>query len=327
MVIVGHSPILNGGSNYWVDPITYFFPFAASGPWAVNLFFFISGLVVTNSLINNRMPLQFIVARLFRIMPAFAFIVIFSAFIIGPIVSGFTSKQYFDSSTTYSYITENLLFNVYYNLPGVFINNFYKYAVNGSLWTLAYEMSCYVILLGVFLIIRNRGKLFYNIILGVIILEGFSPYKFIFNWLGTNPEINLLPAAFALGALLAVNAEDIKIDKYSVLGAMLIYFFFRTSGYANFFFNVASCITILYVAAHKKFNFYRPIYDVSFGVYLWGFVVQQTLYHYTGKIFVGWHCALSLVISFILAYITHFLIEKPGINLGKKLVPYTNTVL
>jgi peptidoglycan/LPS O-acetylase OafA/YrhL len=62
-------------------------------------------------------------------------------------------------------------------------------------------------------------------------------------------------------------------------------------------------------------------------VYLWGFVVQQTLYHYTGKIYVGWHCVLSIAISFILAYITHFLIEKPGINLGKKFTPYTNTVL
>jgi peptidoglycan/LPS O-acetylase OafA/YrhL len=327
MVIVGHSPILNGSSNYWADPITYFFPFAASGPWAVNLFFFISGLVVTNSLINNRKPLQFIVARLFRIIPAFAFVVIFSAFVIGPIVSSLTTKQYFDNSTTYTYITENLLFQVYYNLPGVFSTNFYKNAVNGSLWTLAYEMSCYVILLAVFLIIRNKGKLFYNIILGVIILEGFSPYKFIFNWLGTNSEINLLPAAFALGSLLAVNAEDIKIDKYTVLGAMLIYFFFRTSGYANFFFNVASSITILFVAANKYFNFYRPKYDVSFGVYLWGFVVQQTLYHYTGKIYVGWHCAISLVISFALAYLTHFLIEKPGINLGKKLAPFTNTVV
>jgi peptidoglycan/LPS O-acetylase OafA/YrhL len=91
--------------------------------------------------------------------------------------------------------------------------------------------------------------------------------------------------------------------------------------------NLFFFISILYVAAHQKFNIYRPIYDVSFGVYLWGFVVQQTLYHYSGNFFVGWHCALSLVISFILAYITHFLIEKPGINLGKNLAPFTNTVL
>jgi peptidoglycan/LPS O-acetylase OafA/YrhL len=182
-------------------------------------------------------------------------------------------------------------------------------------------MSCYVILLGVFLIIRNKGKLFYNIILGLIILEGFSPYKFIFNWLGPKPEINLLPAAFALGSFLAVNAEEIKIDIFSVLGLMLITYFFRTSSYINLFFNITSSITILYLAANKYINYYRPTHDISFGVYLWGFVVQQTLYHFTGKMYVGWHCFLSLIISIALAYLTLFLIEKPGIKLGKKLMP------
>ncbi len=318
MVIIGHSAILNGSSTYWVDPIIYLFPFAASGPWAVNLFFFISGLVVTNSLISNRKPLQFIVARIFRIIPAFAFVVIFSALIIGPIVSTNTVKQYFDNSTVSSYITQNLMFKGYYNLPGVFVTNFFRNAVNGSLWTLAYEMSCYVILLGIFLIIRNREKLFYNIIIGLIILEGFSTNKFIFNWIGTNSEINLLPAAFALGSFFAVNADDISIDKFSVIGVFLICFFFRNSTHVNLFFNIACSVTVLYVSANKYFNLYRPKYDVSFGVYLWGFVVQQTLFHYTGRIYTGWHCIFSILISIALAYITHFLIERPGINLGKK---------
>jgi len=327
MVIVGHSPILNGTSTHWADPITYLFPFAASGPWAVNLFFFISGLVVTNSLLANRKPLQFIVARIFRIVPAYAFVVIFSALILGPMISSYTMKQYFEYSTVNTYITQNLLFEVYYNLPGVFVNNHYPNAVNGSLWTLAYEMSCYVILLGVFLIIRGRGKLMYNMIIGLIILDGLSPNKFIFNWLGTNPEINLLPAAFALGSFFAVNADDIKIDKFSVLGICLIYFFFRSSSYANLIFNIACSVTMLYVSANKYFNWYRPKYDISFGVYLWGFVVQQTIYHLMGKIYVGSHCIISLIISIALAYITHFLIERPGINLGKKLAPFTNAVV
>jgi peptidoglycan/LPS O-acetylase OafA/YrhL len=327
MVIVGHSPILNGSNNFWVDPISYYFPFAASGPWAVNIFFFISGLVVTNSLLSSRKPLRFITARFFRIMPAFAFVVIVSALIIGPIVSVLPAKQYFSDSTVYTYITENLLFQVYYNLPGVYLKNVYPTAVNGSLWTLAYEMSCYVFLLGLFLIIRNRGKLFYNIIIGLIIFESFLPYKIIFNWLGSNPQINLLPAAFALGAFFAVNADDIIIDKFSVLGVCLIYFFFRSSVYANLFFNIACSVTALYISATSFFNQYRPKYDISFGVYLWGFVVQQTLFHYTGKMYTGWHCIISLMISIALAYITHLLIEKPGIEIGKTLNPYTDVMV
>jgi peptidoglycan/LPS O-acetylase OafA/YrhL len=327
MVIVGHSVILNGVTKYWVDPITYYFPFSASGPWAVNIFFFISGLVVTNSLMSSRKPLRFITARFFRIMPAFSFVVIISAFVIGPMVSSFPAKQYFSSDITYAFITNNLLFQVYYNLPGVFLTNNYPNAVNGSLWTLAYEMSCYVILLGLFLIIRNKRKIFYNTILGLIIFESFLPYKPIFNWLGTNPQINLLPAAFALGSFFAINAEEILIDKFSVLGICLVYFFFRTSGYANLFFNIACSVTLLYISSTHILNRFRLKYDISFGVYLWGFVIQQTLFHYAGKMFVGWHCLIALFISLILAYITHLLIEKPGMNLGKKLHPYTEVVV
>lgn len=327
MVIVGHSAILNGATNYWIDPISYFFPFTASGPWAVNIFFFISGLVVTNSLLSNRKPLQFITGRFFRIMPAFVFVVLISAFVIGPIVSIIPAKQYFANRVTYTYVTDNLLFQVYYNLPGVFMNNSYPKAINGSLWTLAYEMSCYVILLATFLVIRNKGKIFYNTILGLIIAESFLPNKFIFNWLGSNPQINLLPAAFALGSLLAVNADDIKIDIFTVLGVCLIYFFFRTSGYANLFFNIATSVTMLYISTTSLFNKYRPKYDISFGVYLWGFIVQQTFYHYAGKIYTGWHCLISLLISIVLAYITHLLIERPGINLGRELKPYTQVVV
>lgn len=327
MVIVGHSPILNGTTNYWVDPINYFFSFSSSGPWAVNTFFFISGLVVTNSLLISRKPIRFITARFFRIMPAFTFVVLVSAFLIGPIVSSIPSYLYFTSEVPYVYVTNNLLFQVYYNLPGVFLANIYPRAVNGSLWTLAYEMSSYVFLLGLFLIVRDQKKILYNIILGLIIFESFLPYKIIFNWLGPNPQINLLPAAFALGSFFAVNADEIKIDKFSVLGVCLIYFFFRTSGYANLFFNIASSVTFLYISATSYFNKYRPKYDISFGVYLWGFVVQQTLFQFIGKVYVGWHCAISLILSIALGYITHLLIEKPGIEFGKKLNLYTEEVV
>ena len=188
-------------------------------------------------------------------------------------------------------------------------------------------MSCYVILLGVFLVIRNKGKIFYNAILGLIIFESFLPYKPIFNWIGSNPQINLLPAAFALGSFLAINAEEIIIDKFSVLGVCLIYFFFRYSIYANLFFNIACSISLLYVSSTNFLNQFRPRYDISFGVYLWGFVVQQSLYHYVGKMYVGWHCFFSLAITIVLAYITHLLIELPGINLGKKLNPYTEATV
>jgi len=39
MVIIGHSPILNGKSNFWFDPVGHFFSFTYSASIAVNIFF------------------------------------------------------------------------------------------------------------------------------------------------------------------------------------------------------------------------------------------------------------------------------------------------
>lgn len=321
LVIVAHSPLLNGKSGYWVDPVGYFFPFTSSGILAVNMFFFISGLVVTNSLLANKKPVQFIIARLFRIIPAFLFVILVTVFLIGPLVTNIPLKEYFNNAAIFAYIKENLLFNVYYLLPGVFMTNFYPAAVNGSFWTLAYEMNCYIALLGTYLIVRNKRKLIYNIVIAIIILEGLFQNKILFNWLGSNPEINLLPSAFAFGCFFAVNADEIKLDIYSVLGMFLLYYFFRTSAYAGMLFNLATGVCVLFISSNPVFNRFKPKYDISFGVYLWGFVVQQTLYRFSGHIYVGLHCFIALVISLALALPTHFLIERPGIRIGRKIYP------
>ena len=40
-VILGHTIAINGDTNYWLDPIGYFFPITYSGALAVKLFFFL----------------------------------------------------------------------------------------------------------------------------------------------------------------------------------------------------------------------------------------------------------------------------------------------
>jgi len=145
--------------------------------------------------------------------------------VVGPLVTSVPLNEYFENVQTYQYIKQNLLFHIVYDLPGVFNNNPYASAVNGSLWTLSYEVGCYLVLLLVYMIVRNRNKLIYNIIILLIILEGFSPVKIFFTWLGNNPDINLLPASFALGCYFAFNADKIKIDIYSVFAVILLYYF------------------------------------------------------------------------------------------------------
>lgn len=316
-VIVGHSPTLNGTNGQWIDPIGHFFNFTYSGALAVKIFFFISGMLVTNSWLKSRSSLHFVVSRFFRLMPALFFVLLITVFIIGPIVTNLSSNQYFSSLDGFKYLRHNLVFNTDFVLPGVFVSNIYKEAVNGSLWSLKYEVACYIVLLGVFLVLGKKNKNFLNIPIAIIIIDSFLPTRIFLGWLGDNPEINLLPASFAFGSLYAVNSDKIEINLKSVLGIFLLFYVFGSTGFAQLIFVFAACNASLYIASNSFFCKLKPKYDISYGIYLWGFLVQQTLFHFIGSKSVLIHCLISITIAIILGFLTNIMIEKPFINFGK----------
>ena len=325
MVIIGHAPILNGESDLWRDPVRYLFSFTYSGALAVKLFFFISGFVVTNSILIKKSPLHFIVSRSFRLIPALLFVLIISVFVAGPFLTSLNVKQYFASLNYLQYIRHNLFFTTDYILPGVFNNNLFPITVNGALWSLKYEVGCYITLLGVFLLLSNKNKYYLNIPILLIIIDALLPTRFLFPFLGDNPEVYLLPASFAFGAFFAVNIDKISINFGIVVGSFLILYIFRDSIFAQLILVFACCNVLVYFASTTFALKLKPKYDISYGIYLWGFLAQQSLYHFIGHIYVGWHCIIALIISVVLALITNIIIEKPFINIGKSVYTYLST--
>ncbi len=324
MVIIGHSPILNGQSRVWIDPIGHFFKFTYSGALAVKLFFFISGLVVTNSILNKKSPVHFVVSRFFRLIPALFFVLIVTVFIFGPILTNLQLHDYYLNLDHLRYIRHNLVFNLDLLLPGIFHNNLYQDTVNGSLWSLKYEVGSYITLLGLFLILANKNKYYLNIPIAIIILDTLLPTRILFNWLGDNPEVYLLPASFAFGAFFAVNADKIKMNFGIVLGSFLIYYIFSSTSYAQIIFTFASCNTVIYLASNEFVLKFKPKIDISYGIYLWGFLIQQSIYHFLGHIYVGLHCFIALIISTLLALITYVIVEKPFMSMGKATIKILN---
>lgn len=316
-VIIGHSPILNGQSKVWIDPIGHFFEFTYSGALAVKLFFFISGLVVTNSMLSNKSPLHFVVSRFFRLIPALFFVLVVTVFVFGPLLTKIPLHDYYTNLNHLQYIRHNLVFNLDLTLPGIFGDNLYKDTVNGSLWSLKYEVGCYIFLLGLFLILANKSRYYLNIPIAIIIIDTLLPTRILFSWLGDNPEVYLLPASFAFGAFFAVNADKIKMNLGIVLGSFLIYYVFSNTTYAQIIFTFASCNTIIYLASNGFIMRLKPKVDISYGIYLWGFLIQQSIYNFSGHIYVGFHCFIALIISIILASITYILVERPFMNIGK----------
>jgi peptidoglycan/LPS O-acetylase OafA/YrhL len=318
LVIVGHAPFLNGEDAFWHDPVTILFPFTYAGAVAVKLFFFISGLVVTNSLIHKKSVLHFVVSRVFRLMPALVVVLLITVFVFAPLLTSLPLSAYFSDSEWLSYIGNNLIFNTTYDLPGVFAGNHYPNTVNGSLWSLRYEVACYIVMLGLFVLLSRFGTKYFNIPVLLIIADAFLPAGFSVRWLGPNPEINLLPAAFAFGAFYAINQQRLRSNAIIALASLAIYLVVRQTVFAETIMILALCNVLLFVASHDLVLRLKPKRDISYGIYLWGFLVQQTLYHYFGPLPVVAHFAAALTLSVALAWATFVLVEKPFIEYGKK---------
>jgi len=111
----------------------------------VPMFFALSGFLVAGS--SARLSAKnFVLNRAARIVPALAVDIFFAALLIGPLVTTLPLSAYFSNETFHSYFF-NILGWMQYSLPGVFENN-PSPEVNGALWTVPFEISCYVILTG-----------------------------------------------------------------------------------------------------------------------------------------------------------------------------------
>lgn len=322
LVIVGHSDVLNGTGNYWIDPIAYFFKFTYAGAFAVKLFLFISGLVVTNSYLSKRSAIYFIVSRFFRIIPALLFVLIVTVFVFGMILTKLQISEYWSQLNYFAYIRHNIVFYSDYLLPGVFDENLYPNVVNGSLWSLRFEVGCYFVLLILFLLLGNRNKYYFIIPILLIMIDALLNSRIIFSFIDDNPEKYLLPMCFAYGVLFAVLADKILIDIYVVIFSILIFVVFKETTYAGFIFILVSCNIVLYLASNKYVLKLKPKYDISYGIYLWGFLIQQTIFHYFGHIFIGFHSIIAIIVSGLLALMTFVYIEKPFIKTGKYVIDF-----
>nr|MBA2250476.1 acyltransferase [Chitinophagaceae bacterium] len=68
------------------------------------LFFFTSGYLVCHSFFRTKKMGAFIWKRFLRIFPGLLVVVIITTFIIGPLFTNITLKEYFSSKLTYEYL-------------------------------------------------------------------------------------------------------------------------------------------------------------------------------------------------------------------------------
>ena len=139
-VLVSHQYALSGMREPSVLDVE------SLGGFGVLVFFSISGFLVMQSWESDPVVWRFVARRLLRIWPGLAVVILLTALLLGPLISTFSVHDYFVHPALREYF-KNLRFDLRDELPMRFSGNALPTAINGSLWTIPLELKCYAALL------------------------------------------------------------------------------------------------------------------------------------------------------------------------------------
>lgn len=300
---------------------------AAMGPWrpvitaVLPMFFALSGFLVAGSLERSKTLVTFLGLRIIRIVPALACEVLLSALILGPLLTSLPLKDYFLHPTFASYFL-NILGDIHYALPGLFLDNPVPNVMNGQLWTVPYELLCYIVLAGLSLLGIFKRRQF--LLLFLIALYGLQCLKMLYdihtgnvNELGDSVSGRILVMVFVAGILLYRYREKVPYHPLLFLvsaAAMLVLLSLPFGG--KFVAIPAAYVTVYLGLMMPQRNKILLSGDYSYGLFLYGYPIQQTIAS-LGPDYQHWYIviALALPIAALAAVASWWTIEKPALKL------------
>ncbi|RVT99778.1 acyltransferase [Mucilaginibacter limnophilus] len=310
MVIVNHSTVLFPNNFQMIE----------TGYLRLWVFFFLSGLFITSSFDHSKTRLSFIIMRVCRLWPALIVCTLFTVFLIGPIVTKVSLYRYFTDIITWKYMISNsLIFNLKYYLPGVFTENHVPGIVNNSLWTIPMELKCYsiVFILGCLGVFKNKWLMIVSYILVALYL-----FSTTLNFWEVNPNSIILYMLFLMGSVSYFFKKYIYLD-YKVAIILLIISIIVYKNLALRYVIPFAQIAIIYnVLTLGASNFLKNINlpgDYSYGIYIYGFLVQQTIACYLPAITPFKSLLITMPVVIVLGALSWHFIENPVLKFGKKL--------
>ena len=321
MVLFTHSYVVVGhGAEEPLLHYTRTVPFSSLG---VDSFFAISGFLICNSLLRESHPLTFLRSRMLRLYPALIVVVAITVFVIGPLLT--LDPAYWQQPATWKYLWVATVYGYHEYIPGLFANNPLK-VVNGSLWTLPLEFTCYLLLLAMS-VSRALTARSVALVLALMLIfdigEGFQPHRYIFQM--ELFRLNRFAIHFFGGALLAMLGDRVRYDRYValaaaiVVGAFLVFEPRWEISYTPYFLLLPY---ILVTAAYElKGLAWLNKWDASYGFYIYGALVQQTLFALMPGIGPRRMTLYSTPIVLACGVISWLLIEKPALKLKARRPP------
>jgi peptidoglycan/LPS O-acetylase OafA/YrhL len=332
VVLVSHSFVVVGAA----EPHIGSWPLGAFG---VEVFFAISGFLVAKSWFGQRSLRAFAVKRGLRILPALAVTVLLCAFVLGPMVTSESGSAYLGERSTYAYPVDNVssvatggtVRDVSHDLPGVFHSN-PDTSVNRSLWTLPIEVQAYmaIALLGALgLLAGALPAMAAGLFLLSVAPSGIADLPGVGSGLefvrGADGEAAHLLAVFCVSALMFRHARRVELRgdlALAMLAALLAAVLFAGS-VGTTVERLVLLVAVPYLSlfcAYRSWSGLRALTnhaDVSYGLYLLAFPVQQTIVHLWdgGRPDPGVVALIALPITYLLALASWHAVEKRALRL------------
>ena len=281
---------------------------------AVNAFFIISGFLITGSWLSGRRAESFLRARVVRIWPAYAVAFILSAF-IAALAAGDAWLQYLRSIPKQSWFVGIFTLDPFELERALsFADNPYPRTVNGPMWTIRIEFCCYmaVALAGSVGVLRRR----WLVVLFTAFAIALAAYEHAFvpnAWM----RWSRFASFFGAGSLLYLYKEYIPRSGWIAGGCLFACF---TCNYLPPDVIIPPAFTyLLFYAAYSAPEWMKVIgsrNDISYGVYLYGGVLQQLYYAYAIRGYLPmspWiNFAAVLPICILLGWLSWLYIERPA---------------
>lgn len=310
------------------------FPGHSLGSLAVYVFFFISGYLVCLSWMRESAWRAFALKRGARIFPGLVVAVAFSVFVLGWAVTTLPSAVYWSAPETWLNFVNNAVgLATVQTLPGVFERNPFARAVNGSLWTIRYELLMYLAL--ALLAWCARGRQWLHPAMAFVLamlwlaagLWGWDAYlesaggwwADLFRW----KDFSGFGVPFFLGSTFAIYALRPHWWMAVVASLAVPCAYFTGSDLLRQLAVWGLIACGVFFAAHvvaAPVRHGRGRVDLSYGVYIYAFPIQQAVTELCLR--QGWSLAvcmsLSLVLVLALALASWFCVERPAIEAAQR---------
>lgn len=296
--------------------------------FAVKVFFVVSGFLVARSWAWDPSPLRYLAKRALRIFPGLL-LLLASTIVLGACLTTLPIIEYLVHPGTWLYFMYNAILYPAYSLPGVFANLQYPNAVNGSLWSLPAEFLMYLIFPLVYMAGKRAGTSALLVIftLGLcaasLYFVRIDPISSPMVFYGTGlPSVLDTAPYFFLGATFSLTRIQHHLSSSMALFMVGALVFFRPE--SGFWTELALYLVAPYsvlalaTAASPRLQRAGRFGDPSYGIYLYGWPIQQVTLSFFPNLTPIGNTIVALPLAVLAAYGSWHFIEKRALAIKPK---------